>query len=78
MWAWLYGKTRLPQVLRITPQDHHLLPGQPGAQHQLVEPVDLDPALPDRGHRIGESSCDVIEFTVGRGGDRSNRATRNW
>ena len=50
-------KARLPQVLRVAAQHDHLLPGQARPQHQFVEPVDLDPALPDGGDRVGEPLC---------------------
>ncbi|CKR63844.1 Uncharacterised protein [Mycobacterium tuberculosis] len=48
-------EARLAQVLRVGTEQHDLLPSQPGTHHQLVESVDFDPAVPDRGHRLGES-----------------------
>ena len=56
------GKTRLPQVLRVRAQNDDLLPRQARAQHQLVEPVDLGAAVPDRGDRIGEPHCGRVPF----------------
>ena len=55
-------KTGLPQVLCVGPQDRHLLPGQSGTQHQLVEPVDLHLALPDGSDRVGEPGGDDLAF----------------
>ena len=55
MWDWLYGKAGLPQVFRVGAQHGDLLPGQTGAQHQLVEAVDLGAAVPDRGDGVGEA-----------------------
>ena len=56
------GKTGLPQVLCVAAQHRDLLPGQPGPQHQLVEPVDLDAAVPDRGDRVGEPGGGGVAF----------------
>ena len=39
--------TRLAQIFAIGPEDDHLAPGEPGAQHQAVEPVALHLAAPD-------------------------------
>ena len=55
-------KTRLPQVLRVRAQNDHLLPRQARAQHQLVEPVDLGAAVPDRGDGVGEPHRGRIPF----------------
>ena len=55
-------KARLPQIFRVTPEHDHLLPGQALAHDQLVEAVDLDPALPDRRDRLGESLRPDIPF----------------
>ncbi len=49
------GKTGLAQVLCVAAQHRHLLPGQPSPQHQLIESVDLDAALPDGGDDVGEA-----------------------
>ena len=57
----------LLEVLGVGPQHGHLLPVQFGAQHQLVEPVDLGVAVPDRGDRVGETFCGGVALRPGWG-----------
>ena len=57
----------LAQVFGVGPQHHHLLPGQAGLQHQFVEPVHLDAAVPDGGDGIGEPRRRVVPPPAGRG-----------
>ncbi len=49
------GEFGLAQVLRVGAEKHDLLPGEPGAQHELVEPVGLDRAPPGHGEGVGET-----------------------
>lgn len=59
------GKPGLTQIFGVAAQHHHLLPGQPGAQHQLVEVVGLGSTRPDRGDSFGETPFCVVLFAAG-------------
>ncbi len=48
------GEAGLPEVLGITAQDGDLSSREPGAQHQLVESVDFDTAVPHIVDGVGE------------------------
>ncbi len=61
------GKVSLPQVLCVGAQEHDLLPAQPRAHHQLVEAVDLEASLPDRGDGVGESLGHLVALGLRRG-----------
>ena len=50
----------LPHVLRVGAQHGRLPPGQPGAEHQRVEAVDLVVAVPDRADRVLEQLARVV------------------
>src|SRR5206468_2973340 len=55
------GEAGLPQVLAVSPQNHHLAPGEARAQHQLVEIVVLRRAAPDLGEGVLEQALDLVE-----------------
>ena len=61
----------LAQVLRGRAQQRHLTPGQPGGQHQRVEPVVFGLAVPQRGQGLLEDQAQA----TGRG-DRRRPETK--
>ena len=78
----LLGEDRagLAQVLRVRPQHHHLPPGQPGREHQLVEPVDLGLAAPGGRERVLHLRAHLGQLAVRRpaaaGRSRTGRPCR--
>ena len=56
------GDAGLPQILGVGAQDRDLAPGQPGAQHQPIEPVAFQRARPYLVERLGEARACVGEI----------------
>ena len=56
------GDAGLAQVLGVGAQDRDLAPGEPGAQHQPVQPVALQRAGPQLVERLGEARPDRGEI----------------
>ena len=57
--------TRLAQIFAIGPEDDHLAPGEPGAQHQAVEPVALHVAAPDAAEGVVKVPADGAQVHRG-------------
>jgi hypothetical protein len=59
-------RAHLAQVLGVGAQDRHVARGQPRAQHQAVEVVVLDLAIPGAAESVLEQRLDLLDLDIDR------------